>query len=280
MVLKRATTFIRGLLEKRRKLEENSTCPEDRWKSRRYIELTEKHGESTSADRLKNLRRKIYEKKDLQYIQKSTNELLAAAKSSIAQGQTPIILLPDTSMRIAGHLFHTALVEAFPDVYRELKRYRLGPVLYISTLERQTGTCIPSSTAIARIPEVVKRIKKPRFFVLDLIVSKNTIDAIGQELQRLGLPNATYHNIQEEDFNSTTRLSKPKRSENSKGYAGRGGVLKRTSGPMDAEPEIVTARESDYNPKIKFWLEKEYKAYLSKMGRELGQEFRKREMKK
>jgi hypothetical protein len=275
MPLRRAKELILDLLTKRKGQEE-------RWKSKKYMELTDrqKYLNIRMRARINAIRQQIYGPETTAELRSHTTILLNQAKQMITQGKNPILLLPDTSMRIAGHLFHSAFMEAFPDVYRGLKQYRLGPVVYIPTITTNTGACIPDLSKISWVPEILKRVKNLRPIIVDTIGSRDTVRSVQNDLTRLGLDPASEFSFIEDTTNILKRAEKARRFEDNVGYTGRGGVLKIDQGPPGTEPKIVTARESDYHPRYNFWLEKEYKSYLSRMGRELGQRFKERELKK
>jgi hypothetical protein len=270
MPLRRTKEFISDLLTRRKGQEE-------RWKSKRYMELTDRRKASDIILRanIKLKREQMYSPETASWLRSHTLELLNKARQAIRQGKTPILLLPDTSMRIAGHLFHSAFVEAFPDVYRNLKKYRLGPIVYVPTITISAGTCIPNTSKVVKIPEILKRIKNVQPTIADTVSSRETIIGIQDELARFGLPAAEEISFPEDLTNIPKRADKARRFEDNVGYTGRGGVLKIGQGSPGTKPRVVTARESDYHPRYHFWLEKEYKSYLSRMGRELGQRFKK-----
>ncbi len=207
-----------------------------------------------------------------------TFTLLERTRQLIESGKTPIIILPDTSMRIAGHMFGSALMSAFPEVYAPLRKYLFNGVLYLYVSPNMTerySTPIPDN-----IKKIVNKVKNPILLVVDESTG-HTFEALkyvfGKAFPKVEVKT---HGVAETVFNVGVKYIKKELldGQDKVGYRGHGGVLKKTElGKGKDLPNIIPARPLDYvasDREQDFWNELELKKYFTAFGRLLGLEFR------
>jgi len=236
-----------------------------------------------------------FPKENIEYATEICNELLAGADQLIREGKTPILILPDTSMRVAGHLFHSAFVTAFPDVYKPLKRYRMQATLYIFTRKAALDERKEFEHTVI-LPDVIGKIDNPHVIVVDTSDTGGTRDDIQMEFERrfADIP-VDFFRVKEGRLNikgGNPRLGiiEKKMADYSNGiavYLGSGGVFKFAY-PLstkvsheDIPPNQLRISESQFSVRfgnvdqeIAFWREPELKRVFSRLGRSLGKDFR------
>lgn len=207
-----------------------------------------------------------------------TNTLLERTRQLIASEKTPIIILPDTSMRIAGHLFGSALMQAFPEVYGPLRKYLFGGVLHLYITPRMVerySTKIPDY-----VRKIVNRVKDPVLLVVDESTG-HTFGALKYVFEK-AFPKVEIktHGVSETVFNVSVKyVNRELLDEQYKvKYRGHGGVLKKTESREGRNlPNVIPATPKDYvasGRKQDFWQELELKRYFTALGRQLGLQFR------
>lgn len=209
-----------------------------------------------------------------------TNTLLERTRQLIASGKTPIIILPGTAMRIAGHLFGSALIRAFPEVYVPLRKYLFGGVLHLyvpSNSWERNVTPVPDY-----IKRIVSKVNDPVLLIVDESESGSTFNTLKHSFNK-AFPKIEVktHGVSERPLNVGTIYAR-KEFETEPGekiiYKGVGGVLKRHTLRKGKDlPNVIPARPIDYampDGESKFWHEQELKKYFSVLGRQLGAKFR------
>jgi len=202
-----------------------------------------------------------------EYISEITNKVLDFIKEAIETGKTPVILLPDTSMRISGMLFHSALVSAFPEEY---KKRSIPFVFYINVLW-------PLS---AEIPNILKKHKELSVLIVDESHSGRTKLAIEKQLPRAKQIYLLY--VGEENFNSSIEANI---KINERVFKGRGGIAKLRYTDDHSPPTRIKLKYKDYikkdTPHIDFedgnqfyWHEKDLRKIFFRLGIQLGQKYR------
>jgi len=210
----------------------------------------------------------------IEQIEKIAKKVLESVRQSIENGKTPVILLPDTSMRIGGLFFHTLLTNAFPEYYR---KRRLPFVFYLDVIEYK----------FVHFPEILKRYPNLDVMVVDQFFEGKTKNAIENNKSQLNpSSNINFLKVSEDFFNPVTYPDKillPK--ENGVKYYGRGSIAKQ----LEYRPEYPLKKRLTYrdylemsshfdggSPETTFWHERDFRKILFKLGIEIGKSFRRR----
>ncbi len=189
---------------------------------------------------------------DKKHIIEPGKKLLEDAKNIIKNGEIPIIILPDTSMRNSAYFFNTLLVNAFPEIYLPIyKKYRQQAVAHVYSSRKNH---------IIKIPDHLKQIKNAKFIIIDYSFTGHSMNRIKFKLKQQFGKEAITYNVHESSFNS------PKKNEiyvNNVLYSGYGNVVKDDRGNIfilrKRNGKIVL--EKPTNPKDKLTI----KEYLKRM---------------
>jgi len=236
-----------------------------------------------------------FPKENIEYATEICNELLARADQLIQEGKTPILILPDTSMRVAGHLFHSAFVTAFPDVYKPLKKYRMQATLYIFTRKAALDERKEVEHTVI-LPDVIGKVEDPHVIVVDTLETGDTGNDIRMEFERR-FPDIPVDFFRAKEGRLNIKGGNPRLAVVEKEmagfstgvaiYLGSGGVLKfayslsTNVSHEDIPPNQLRISETrlpvrfgNVDQEIAFWREPELKGIFSRLGRSLGEDFR------
>lgn len=211
-------------------------------------------------------------------ITESTQKMLGLVYDCIKQGKRPVIILPDTSMRSAGLLFHAALRTAFPEIFAKDKL----PVVFFVTPNRRDYNRV-----IKRLsPDLINLVKNnpnSEVMIFDYYHDGTTWGAIKKKLAEYNPKIETILYETDEKLFSYglvhTKISGPEYKGSTEfEYYGRNGVMKPRDPLPDPYPNIIVANRSTYaNMGIGMF---EYRRLFSrrkafyKLGIQIGQRFR------
>lgn len=186
-----------------------------------------------------------------------TLPVLKEVHKAIKEGYRPIILLPDTSMRVVSYFINTLLIKLYPEVF--LEGWKKG-LPFQATAHIYAGHDENKSTERSKdtveIPGFVSKIKNPYFIILDQNENNTgrTLDRIFAKIKDLYPESkSSSHHISENTFNfgyATTNDSRPHRIVNGVRYSGYGGMLKidrsTKSEDLGNKPRYIKSEYEDY----------------------------------
>lgn len=218
-----------------------------------------------------------FEDYKLRYFKKDVDKLLVWVGKQIKLGKRPVIILPDTSMRSAGMLFHAALRTAFPELFSKDK---LPIVFFVAPNENSNERLVKILS-----PNLIKLLKTNNcaITIFDESTAENsTYRAIKRKLNEYN-SNITpeQHQVIQSYYQfsfARSNILGPRYNASTEfEYSGKNGVMKPFDKLPEGYPELVVAKREHYidreeEYRKQFLMRKE----MFKLGIQIGKEFRKK----